>query len=123
MPCESSSSKHLKINNSTCSGIVCESLQEEFHKSQNGAELAGIYRYYCLFKNLYLEQCFWLFENVGLHSQYFDLTVTCKLHYAKDHTVKAAGPLFKATNQDLKCLYITFRCCLFGKSKRIKVIQ
>lgn len=76
-------------------GIGCESLHEEFHKSQNGAELGGIYRHYCLFKNLYLEQCCWHFENVGLHSQYFDLTVTYRLHCTSDHTLEAARSLIE----------------------------
>lgn len=95
IPCDRSPSKHLKLNNSTYPGIVCESLhEEEFHKSQNGAGLGGIYRSYCLFKILYLEQCCWHLENVGLHS-YFNLTVTYRLHCAKDHTVEAARPLTK----------------------------
>ncbi len=92
IPCERSSSKHLKISNSTRSGIVCESPREEFHKSQNGAEQEVLIEHYCLFKNLYLEQCCWQLENVGPHSKHFDLVVTCRLHCATDHTVEAAGP-------------------------------
>ena len=38
---------------------VYESLQKEFHKLRNGADMRGIYRCYCLFKNLYLEQSCW----------------------------------------------------------------
>lgn len=70
--CERSASKRLKINNRKRSGAVSVFLQEEFHKSQNGAEVKGIYRRYCLFKNLYLEQSCWLSENVGPHSQPYD---------------------------------------------------
>lgn len=36
--------------------------------------MGGIYRRWCLFKKLYLEHRFWHFENVGLHSQYSDVT-------------------------------------------------
>ena len=59
-------------------------------KVKMGQNWEVIYRHYCLFKNLYLEQCCWHLENVGPHSQYFDLVVTYRLHCAKDHTVEAA---------------------------------
>lgn len=87
IPCERSSSMRLKISDSACSGIVCESPREEFHKSQNGAELKSYFKGTIVYlKILYLEQCCWHFENVGLRSQYFDLTASYRPHCAKDHT-------------------------------------
>lgn len=116
IPCEWLSLKHLKIHNSNIPVIVRESLHEEFHKSQKGADLWDINRHYHLFKKLYLEQRCWHLKNVGPHSQHFDPTVTWRLNCAKDHTVEAFRPpselsshdIFKSTHTDLSSFNVSF---------------
>lgn len=101
IPCERSSSKYLKINLNTCSGIV----REETHnvKTKNWA---SINKHCYLFKKLYLEYTSWHLRMLSLIPNTL-IWLTYRLSSAKDTQRR------RPCRQNVQCLHacVAFRRC------------